>query len=66
MKSLGYLEVEGLSTAVVAAEKMLKTADVELQVLENTKGGGWVMISITGDVAAVSVAVDAGTEAAGN
>lgn len=64
MKSLGYLEVEGLSTAVVSADKMLKTADVELQGIENTKGGGWIMISITGDVAAVSVAIDAGSEAA--
>lgn len=66
MKSLGYLEVEGLSTAIIAADKMLKTADVELQVLENTRGGGWIMICITGDVAAVSVAVDAGAETAGD
>lgn len=58
MKSLGFLEVEGLSTAIVAADKMLKTADVELQTVENTKGSGWITINVTGDVAAVEVAVE--------
>lgn len=66
MKSLAYLEVEGLSAAVNAADKMLKTADVDLEGIQNVNGLGWVMVSITGDVAAVSVAIDAGKEAAGD
>lgn len=66
MKSLGYLEVTGLSTAIVAADKMLKTADVELSSVENTKGAGWVTICVTGDVAAVSVAIDTARDAVGS
>ncbi|GAY73623.1 BMC domain-containing protein [Lentilactobacillus kosonis] len=66
MKSLGYLEVTGLSTAIVAADKMLKTADVELSSVENTKGAGWVTICVTGDVAAVSVAIDTAKDAVGS
>lgn len=57
MRTLGYIEVEGLSNAIIAADKMLKTADVELKSVENTRGGGWVTVTITGDVAAVGVSI---------
>lgn len=60
MQSIGYLEVEGLPGAIVAADRMLKTADVSLKYVENTKGGGWITVSVTGDVAAVQAAIDAG------
>lgn len=60
MESIGYLEVEGLSGAIVAADRMLKTAQVQLKFLENTKGNGWITVSVTGDVAAVEAAIDAG------
>lgn len=60
MQSIGYLEVEGLPGAIVAADRMLKTADVDLKYVENTKGGGWITVSVTGDVAAVQAAIDAG------
>ncbi|MFC6254852.1 BMC domain-containing protein [Secundilactobacillus hailunensis] len=66
MKSLGYLEVEGLTTGIFVADKMLKTADVELQPIQSAMGSGWSMISITGDVAAVQVSIEAGKEAAGD
>lgn len=66
METLGYIEVTGLSTALVVADKMLKTAAVELSALENTKGGGWITVVIKGDVAAVSVAIEIGKEAVGD
>lgn len=65
MDAIGYLETAGLPNAIVAADKMLKTASVGLLGIENTKGGGWVTVGIHGDVAAVSVAVEAARQALG-
>lgn len=65
MDAIGYLETAGLPSAIVAADKMLKTAAVGLLGIENTKGGGWVTVGIHGDVAAVSVAVETGRRAVG-
>lgn len=58
MKALGYIECNGLSGAIVVADKMLKTADIELISMQNTKGYGWIALEISGDIAAVSVAVE--------
>lgn len=66
METIGYIEVAGLSNAIVVADKMLKTAAVELAALDNTKGGGWIMVVIKGDVAAVSVAIEIGKETMGD
>ncbi|AYM02402.1 BMC domain-containing protein [Levilactobacillus yiduensis] len=60
MDAIGYLETTGLPSAIVAADKMLKTAAIGLIGLENTKGGGWITVGIHGDVAAVSVAIETG------
>ena len=65
MKTLGYLEVKGLTNAIVSADKMLKTADVELKNISNTRGSGWVTVAIIGDVAAVSVAITMAKEMMG-
>lgn len=63
MQALGMIETRGLLASVEAADAMLKAADVTL--LDRTKvGGGLVTISVTGDVAAVKAAVDAGAAAA--
>lgn len=63
MQALGMIETRGLLASIEAADAMLKAADVTL--LDRTKvGGGLVTISVTGDVAAVKAAVDAGTAAA--
>lgn len=59
MKSLGYVECNGLSGAVVAADRMLKTADVELNSIQNTKGNGWVTLQVSGELSAITVAVQA-------
>lgn len=63
MQALGMIETKGLLASIEAVDAMLKAADVTL--LDRTKvGGGLVTISVTGDVAAVKAAVDAGAAAA--
>lgn len=62
MKALGLIETKGTLAAVEAADAMVKVADVTL--VEKTRvGGGLVTITVTGDVAAVQAAVDAGAAA---
>lgn len=65
MQALGLIETIGLIAAIESADAMLKAADVNL--LEKTYvGGGLVSIAVTGDVAAVKAAVDAGGAAVRN
>jgi len=60
--SLGYLEVQGLANAIVAADAMVKCALVRLVgALELNPGR--ITISIEGDLAACRAAVDAGRQA---
>lgn len=62
MQALGFIETKGVLVAIEAADAMLKAADVSL--LEKTKvGGGLIAVTVTGDVAAVKAAVDAGAAA---
>jgi microcompartment protein CcmL/EutN len=59
MQALGLIETKGLIAAIEGADAMLKAADVSL--LEKTiVGAGLVTIAVTGDVAAVKAAVEAG------
>lgn len=59
MQALGLIETKGLIAAIESADAMLKAADVSL--LDKTiVGGGLVTIAVTGDVAAVKAAVEAG------
>lgn len=63
MQALGFIETQGLVAAIEAADSMLKAADVRLA--EKTKvGSGLITVTVTGDVAAVKAAVDAGVAAA--
>lgn len=59
MQALGMIETRGSVPAIEAADAMLKAADVTL-VEKTLVGGGLVTITVTGDVAAVRAAVDAG------
>jgi ethanolamine utilization protein EutK len=60
--SLGYLEVQGLANAIVAADAMVKGALVRLVgALELNPGR--ITISVEGDLAACRAAVDAGRQA---
>ena len=58
MKSLGLIETKGLLPAIECADVMLKAANVRL-LGRTCIGAGLVSVSVTGDVAAVSAAVDA-------
>lgn len=62
--ALGLIQVEALSAAYAAADEALKSADVTLVDLERVQGGGLMLIKITGDVASVQAAVDAGLRVA--
>ena len=64
-KSLGLIETQGLAAGVVAADAAVKSANVELIGYELTKGGGWTLIKVQGDVGAVKASVDAAAVAAG-
>ena len=63
LQALGLIETKGLVTLIEAGDTMLKAANV--QVLGWQKiGSGFVSMMITGDVAAVKAAIDAGSAAA--
>ena len=63
MQALGLIETLGYTTAVSAADAALKAADVRLIAVEKIIGVGGLLgvtIHLSGDVAAVGAAVDAG------
>ena len=65
-QAIGILETKGLIGLVQGTDAMLKAANVELA--GPMKGVGSALVSaiiITGDVAAVNAAIEAGAEAAG-
>lgn len=59
MEAIGYVEVIGLSNAIMVGDHMLKAASVSVKNIENVFGG-LITVSVTGDVAAVEAAIDAG------
>jgi ethanolamine utilization protein EutM len=63
MQALGMLETKGLVSLIEAGDAMLKAANVELVGWQKV-GSGYVSIMVTGDVAAVKAATDAGASAA--
>ena len=62
-EALGMIETKGLICLIEAADSALKAANVDLVGWEKV-GSGLVTIFLTGDVAAVKAAVDAGAGAA--
>jgi ethanolamine utilization protein EutM len=64
MEALGMIETKGLVPLVEASDAMLKAANVELVGWDKV-GSGLVTVFVSGDVAAVKAAVDAGAAAAG-
>lgn len=63
MQALGLLETRSLTGAIDATDAMTKTAEVKL--VGTVKiGSGLVNVVVTGDVAAVRAAIDAGKQAA--
>ena len=63
MQALGMIEVIGLPPAIEAADSALKAANVNLLAIEKVSSG-ILTVEITGDVGAVTAAVDAGAAAA--
>jgi ethanolamine utilization protein EutM len=64
MEALGMIETKGLVPLVEASDAMLKAANVTLIGWQKI-GSGMVTAFVSGDVAAVKAAVDAGAAAAG-
>ena len=60
--ALGFVETLGMTAATLAADAMVKSANVSL-VTAQRPGGGIVTIIVRGDVGAVKAAVDAGAAA---
>ncbi len=63
-KAIGMVETKGLVALLEASDAMLKSANVEMLGWDKV-GSGMVTSFVTGDVAAVKAAVDAGASAAG-
>jgi len=62
-EAIGMIETKGLIGAVDALDAALKAADVRF-VRQDKVGSGFVSVTVSGDVAAVKAAVDAGSESA--
>ncbi|RKD34061.1 BMC domain-containing protein [Lacrimispora algidixylanolytica] len=61
-QALGLVEVQGLSTAVLVADAMVKAANVTILEIENSKGQGYMTVKVVGDVGAVNAAVSVGKQ----
>ncbi|MTV47982.1 BMC domain-containing protein [Heliobacillus mobilis] len=62
IRALGVIETYSVASAVVAADTAVKAAGVELIEIRLARGlGGKSIISLTGDVGAVSAAIQAGS-----
>jgi ethanolamine utilization protein EutM len=64
MEALGMIETKGFVTLVEATDAMMKAANVEFLGWDKV-GSGLVTAFVTGDVAAVKAAIDAGSAAGG-
>ena len=64
MNSLGIIEIQGLVAAIEGLDTMLKAANVRLVHTEKRLGGRLVTMIVTGNVSAVTAAVEAGCECA--
>src|SRR5512136_2675222 len=64
LEALGMIEAKGFITLVEATDAMLKAANVEYIGWDKV-GSGLVSVFVTGDVAAVKAATDAGAAAGG-
>jgi ethanolamine utilization protein EutM len=63
MEALGMIETKGFIALLEAADAMLKAANVQFMGWDKV-GSGMVSAFVTGDVAAVKAATDAGATAA--
>lgn len=59
-RALGFIEVIGLTNAVIVADTMLKAANIQMEDIEITRGMGFVIVKVSGNVGAVKAAIDSG------
>lgn len=64
IEALGMIEVKGFVTLIEATDAMMKAANVKFLGWDKV-GSGYASVFVTGDVAAVKAATDAGAAAAG-
>ena len=64
MEALGMIETKGFVPLVEASDAMMKAANVNFMGWDKV-GAGLATVFVTGDVAAVKAATDAGANAAG-
>jgi microcompartment protein CcmL/EutN len=64
-QAIGILETQGLTAILEATDAMLKAADVKIVGKEKI-GAAYVTVIVSGDVAAVSAAIEAGKQAVGS
>jgi microcompartment protein CcmL/EutN len=62
-RAIGMVETLGSVTSIVAADAMVKAANVKLS-QKRPIGGGYVVVLVRGDVGAATTAVAAGAKAA--
>jgi microcompartment protein CcmL/EutN len=64
VKSLGVIESYSVASAIIAADTAVKASNVELIEVRLARGmGGKAMVTLTGDVGAVTAAIRAGSNA---
>ncbi len=63
-QAIGLLETKGLIALVQGVDAMLKAANVELVGPMKAVGSGFACATVTGDVAAVKAAIEAGAQTA--
>jgi microcompartment protein CcmL/EutN len=64
VKSLGVIESYSVASAIIAADIAVKASNVELIEVRLARGmGGKAMVTLTGDVGAVTAAIRAGSNA---
>ncbi len=63
--AIGILETKGMVALVKGVDAMLKAANVSLASKYKDAGGAYLSAYVTGDVASVKAAIEAGATAAG-
>lgn len=63
-QAIGLLETKGMTPVIIGTDAMLKSADVQVVGPMKNIGSAIVSVTVTGNVAAVKAAIDAGVEAA--
>ena len=61
-QALGFIETQGFTAVFNAIDTACKAANVEV-IGKEKLGGGYITVVLSGDVAAVSAAVEAGEQA---